>query len=94
MEEMIKYEKIDQPPHYQGLKGMAVIDIIEKYDLNFNKGNAIKYILRAGKKPDNSEEEELKKAIWYLEREIQKVQKAQKEHKEKVEGLEGLGRRR
>lgn len=59
-------ENVDHPDHYQGRK-FEVIDVIEDFDLNFNLGNAIKYILRAGKK--NDYKEDLKKAVWYLERE-------------------------
>lgn len=62
-----KKEMVDHPSHYQG-KRFEVIDIIEDYDLGFNLGNAIKYILRAGHK--DGYEQDLKKAIWYLEREI------------------------
>lgn len=58
---------IDHPAHYQG-KSMETIDIIENFDLNFCLGNAIKYILRAGKKGDKKED--LEKAIWYLQREM------------------------
>lgn len=61
-------EKVNHPSHYQG-KGLEVIQVIESFDLNFNMGNAIKYILRAGKK-DNFEED-IKKAIWYLSREVE-----------------------
>lgn len=60
-------EMVDHPSHYQG-KRFEVIDIIEDYDLGFNLGNAIKYILRAGHKDEYTQD--LKKAIWYLEREI------------------------
>lgn len=65
-----KEEKVDHPKHYQGHK-FEVIDIIEDFDLGFNLGNAIKYILRAGKK--GLINEDLKKAVWYLEREIKGV---------------------
>ena len=60
-------EKVDHPAHYQG-KGIEVIDILEGFGLGFHLGNAVKYILRAGKKGD--EVEDLKKAIWYIERYI------------------------
>lgn len=60
-------EMIDHPSHYQGKK-FEVIDIIEDYGLGFNLGNAIKYILRAGHK--DSYIQDLNKAIWYLNREI------------------------
>src|SRR5262249_2287986 len=42
-------ELVNHPSHYKGNKFEA-IDIIEDFNLNFNLGNAIKYILRAGKK--------------------------------------------
>lgn len=67
----MSYEKINQPDHYKG-NGMKAIDVIEAYDLNFSLGSAIKYILRAGSKPNESLEEDLSKAIWYLQREIER----------------------
>lgn len=57
---------INHPPHYQGKK-FESIDIIEDFELGFHLGNAIKYILRADKKGNKIQD--LKKAIWYLERE-------------------------
>lgn len=60
-------DSVNHPSHYQG-KTIEVIDIIEDFDLNFNLGNAIKYILRAGKK--GGYQEDLNKAVWYLNREI------------------------
>lgn len=59
---------VDHPKHYQG-QGLEVIDVIESFELGFCLGNAIKYILRAGKKGDRNED--LEKAIWYLKREIE-----------------------
>jgi len=61
-------EKINHPKHYSGSK-YEVIDIIEDFELNFCLGNAVKYILRAGKK--DNKQEDLKKSIWYLQREIE-----------------------
>ena len=65
------YEKINQPEHYSG-DSMKAIDVIEAYDLNFSLGSAIKYILRAGSKPNETLQEDLSKAIWYLQREIER----------------------
>jgi hypothetical protein len=62
-------EEVNHPDHYQG-NGMEVIDIIESFNLSFHKGNAIKYILRSGKK--GNEFKDLEKAIWYLNRSINK----------------------
>lgn len=59
------------PNHYQD-GGIQTIDYIEAKNLNFHLGNAIKYISRAGKKGDKLED--LKKAQWYLNREIERVQ--------------------
>jgi hypothetical protein len=58
------------PPHYKAAGGMECIDVIEAFGLGFNLGNAVKYILRAGKKGDAKED--LRKAIWYLQREVDK----------------------
>ena len=64
-------ERVNHPDHYQGGK-YEVIDIIEDFDLSFSLGNAIKYILRAGHKDPQLKKEDLRKAIWYLERELKK----------------------
>lgn len=64
-------EKINHPSHYQG-NGLEVIQVIEAFSLGFNKGNSIKYILRSGKKEDHVAD--LRKAIWYLEREIENLE--------------------
>lgn len=61
-------ENVNHPSHYQG-NTFEVIDIIEDFQLGFNLGNAIKYILRAGKK--GNREKDLMKAIWYLQRELE-----------------------
>ncbi len=60
-------EKVNHPSHYAGKK-FEVIEIIDDFDLDFSLGNAIKYILRAGKK--GSKVEDLKKAVWYLQHNI------------------------
>jgi len=59
-------EKIDHPKHYRKESGIEVIDAIYAWNLDFALGNAIKYIARCGLKGDNTSEEDLKKAIWYL----------------------------
>ena len=63
-----KDDAVNHPSHYQGKNGIESIDVIENFDLNFNLGNAIKYILRAGKKGDRLQD--LEKALWYLSREV------------------------
>ena len=61
-------------PHYNSnIKGIDVISFSQAYDLNFNKGNIVKYLVRAGKKPGNSELKDLEKAMSYLEAELNYV---------------------
>ena len=62
-------DKVNHPPHYK-VNGLECIDVIEALDLNFRLANAFKYIGRSGRK-DPSALEDLKKARWYLDREIQ-----------------------
>lgn len=67
-------DKIDQPSHYtQHPAGIICIDVVEHF--NFNLGNAIKYIWRCGLKDGESPIDDLKKAIWYLNREVQRLEK-------------------
>ncbi len=63
-----KHDSVNHPHHYQSDK-IEVIDVIEAFGLGFNLGNTIKYILRSDKK--YSRLEDLRKAAWYLNREIQ-----------------------
>jgi hypothetical protein len=66
---MKELDMVNSPLHYQG-KTFEVIDIINDYGLNFELGNAIKYILRADKK--GNKKQDLEKAIWYLNHELSK----------------------
>lgn len=68
---------INHPSHYTDGK-IEVIDFIEEKQLNFHRGNAIKYIARAGKKKKETEIEDLEKAVWYINREIQRLEKLKK----------------
>lgn len=52
--------------------GRIVIDCINECDLNFNKGNVVKYVCRAGYKPKETEYEALMKAMDYLIEELNK----------------------
>lgn len=62
--------------HYENSTGKYdVIDIINDYGLNFNRGNIVKYVLRCGKK-DNSIQE-LEKAKDYIERELEILRREQ-----------------
>lgn len=72
-DKLINQDVVNNPQHYKGKK-FEVIDIIEDYKLGFNLGNLIKYVLRAGKKDPTKELEDLRKARYYLEREINKLE--------------------
>ena len=63
-------DNINHPKHYTSHpSGVEAIQVCEHH--NFNIGNAIKYLWRAGLKGDNEKHvEDLRKAIWYIEREI------------------------
>jgi len=62
-------DSVNHPPHYK-TGGIETIDFIEAKNLNFHLGNAAKYISRAGYKLGADPVEDLRKAIWYIEREI------------------------
>ena len=69
---------IKTPKHYVYSK-YEPKDVIREWNLNFNLGNVIKYIVRNGKKPNNSNIQDLKKAKQYLEFEIEYL-----EHQDKM----------
>lgn len=75
-----EHERVDHPSHYGGAENpYEVIKVIEAWglDKDFNLGNCIKYVARAGKKLDSPEVEDLKKALWYLQRAIERREKSQ-----------------
>ena len=63
-------DMVNHPPHYQTADGLEAIDVIKAYfKENYNLGQVFKYIARCGKKNDAIED--LKKARWYLDKEIE-----------------------
>lgn len=61
---------VDHPQHYGGADNVyEAIKVIEAWKLGFNLGNTVKYIARAERKA--APIEDLEKAVWYLNREIQ-----------------------
>ena len=64
--------------------GIEAQDVIEAFELNFSRGSALKYLLRAGRKT-NDEVRDLEKARAYIDREIARLRRAS--------DLEGLARR-
>ena len=64
-------EAVNHPKHYGGEHNpLEVIKIINHYNLNFELGNVLKYVLRADKK--GNRKQDLQKALWYLQHEINK----------------------
>ena len=64
--------QVNHPNHYNGGQ-VEVIDLIEDWGLGFCLGNAVKYICRAGKKGEKADRKvDLEKAVWYLDRAIEK----------------------
>lgn len=65
-------DKVNHPKHYTSHpSGIEAITICEHF--NFNVGNAIKYLWRAGLKDKDAELLDLQKAEWYVRREIERL---------------------
>jgi hypothetical protein len=71
-------DMVNHPSHYTFGK-FEVIDVIEDWKLNYNMGNAVKYVARAEHKGNKIED--LQKAIWYLQREIDRFSRGSQEKK-------------
>ena len=64
-------EAVNHPDHYGGKENpYEVIKVIRAWGLSFSLGNTVKYIARAGKKDPSKRIEDLHKAMWYLQEEI------------------------
>ena len=62
-------EEVNHPDHYNQIKNVECIDVVEQ--MSFNLGNAVKYIWRCDSKGNKLKD--LQKAIWYLNREIERT---------------------
>lgn len=70
-------DRVDHPAHYGGADNPhEAIKVIEHYGLGFCLGNAVKYILRAPFK--GTQVEDLKKSVWYIQREIARLESGPK----------------
>ena len=65
------HDAVEHPQHYT-FGAIEVIDAIEAWQLGFHLGNVVKYVARSARK--GSYLEDLRKARWYLDREIQRAQ--------------------
>lgn len=74
---MVPIEEVHHPAHYGGADNpYEAVKVIEAWELGFNLGNTLKYINRAGKKPNAAKLKDLRKAMWYLNREIENLGKS------------------
>lgn len=62
------------PQHYARLDPQP-ITVIEAWRLTFHLGQVVKYVARAGHKDGESELDDLRKAVWYLQREIARLER-------------------
>jgi len=69
-----KKSEVDHPDHYNWLPGTECIDVAEHF--NFNLGNAVKYIWRVETKEISGALVDLRKARWYVDREIKRMEAA------------------
>ena len=66
-------DNVNHPAHYT-FGNIEVIDFIEDKELGFHLGNAVKYISRAGRKNPDNTIEDLRKAVWYINRQIDRLE--------------------
>ena len=67
---MVNHDPIHNPSHYAAGRKYETIEVIDDWELGYRLGNSVKYISRAGRKDPAKTVEDLKKARWYLDREI------------------------
>jgi hypothetical protein len=65
----MSYDAVNRPSHYAEGRQYEPIAVIEDWELGYHLGNALKYISRAGRKDNITQD--LRKAVWYIERHIE-----------------------
>lgn len=82
---------VNHPTHYGGSENVyEAIKVIEAWELDFHLGNTVKYISRAGKKDTDKELQDLKKALWYLQRKIDNLEKINQYNEVKKNSQENI----
>ena len=71
-------DKKEIPEYYKGKNGYMAKDVIANFDLTYNIGTAVTYLLRAGKKEGNPTEQDIRKAINHLHFELDEIVKPSK----------------
>ena len=70
----IDYKETTEPSYYSGTKyGYSARKVVEDFDLSYNCGVAVSYLIRAGKKEGNPAEQDIQKAINHLHFELDKL---------------------
>ena len=70
----IDYKTTKEPSYYSGTKyGYSARKVVEDFDLSYNVGTAVSYLLRAGNKEGNPAEQDIQKAINHLHFELDKL---------------------
>ena len=70
----IDYKETTEPSYYSGTKyGYSARKVVEDFNLSYNVGTAVSYLLRAGKKEGNPVEQDIRKAINHLHFELDKL---------------------
>jgi len=70
----IDYKHTTEPSYYSGTKyGYSARKVVEDFNLSYNVGTAVSYLLRAGKKEGNPVEQDIRKAINHLHFELDKL---------------------
>lgn len=67
-------DMVNRPSHYVDGRQYEPINVIADWELNYRLGSALKYISRAGRKDPSKTAEDLKKAVFYLNREIESLE--------------------
>lgn len=69
-EKQPSFNPVSAPAHYLDGRKFTATECIRDWDLNFFTGNTVKYISRAGRKPGSSKLQDMEKALWYLQAEV------------------------
>lgn len=85
------HDAVNHPAHYNQLKGVECIDVIEGLGLGYHLGNCLKYLWRAGLKEGQPALLDLHKARWFLDRYIRRLE--EKERRQEEEADAGRGTR-
>jgi hypothetical protein len=68
-------DMVNHPPHYIGTNGIEAIDVIDGFNLTYNLGAAVAYLLRCQSKGDPVTD--MRKAVWHISREVEQRLRAQ-----------------